>query len=128
MGSQAIQVTGQLIFNNPLVQGIVQQLQQLGLFVPMTGQLAACDSFTAPITTPGALPVSNLTGLGWYFIFNIDQAGGIVQLWSSVSGIPINLMNAGEFCMGRFDTTVTAPALLTTTGTPAQCVYLICEP
>jgi hypothetical protein len=128
MGSQALQVSGQLIFNNPAVFGVIQQLQQLGLFVNVNGQNAVCMPMTVPTGVPLAIPVSSLSALGWYLIINIDQNNGTAQLWNSVSGVPINLINPTEFCMGRFDTSVTAPALLSTGATACQVAIIIVEP
>ena len=126
--TQAIQVSGQLIFNNPAMAGLVQQLQQLGLFVPMTGVNSAQDTMSVPTGSPAAIPVSNLTGLGWYIIINVDPNGGTIVHLSGVSGIEMNFMNPGEFAMGRYGSGVTAPALLSTSANPAQAVYLILEP
>lgn len=128
MGSQAIQITGQVIFNSPAMQGLVFQLQQFGLFVPITGQNAVQYEFTAPITVPAALPVSSLANLGVYIIINIDPSGGTIELLSATDGIAMNAMlNPGEFCLGRFPSNITAPALLSTSAAPSQAAVLIIE-
>lgn len=74
--------------------------------------------------TPAALPVSGLAAPGGFFFFVNNDPTNYIQILTSVSGAAFLRIAPGEMAMGRFDASVTAPAVASAAGTP-QLAYFI---
>jgi hypothetical protein len=105
---------------------ISTQLTVSGLAVAMTGSKYVQGVMNVP-TTPGgtAIPVSALANLGYAMLVNLDTTN-YVQVLSAVSGTVVLKLLPGDVALFRFDSGITAPALLAHTGT-VNVQYLILE-
>lgn len=112
-----IQVTSQLTYTNA-AQGIVAKtLALLGSFFSITGAAYELLDWVVPTTAGGtAIPIAPLASLGWHLIINRD-ATNYNQILTAVSGTAYHHLQPGECSMGRWDTGITAPAMLAHTAT-----------
>lgn len=76
-------------------------------------------------TSATAIEVGNLATLGWFFLKNLDTTNSITIL-TAPGGTAFLSIEAGEFAMGRFAPTVTAPAALSV-GAACLLEFLILE-
>lgn len=71
--------------------------------------LVSNSSYVAP-TASTALPLGSVTVAGgWFFLYNQDLTN-YVTVQTGVSGTSLATVKAGEFCLFRLPSTVTAPA------------------
>jgi hypothetical protein len=93
----------------------------------ITGSNFVNASITVPVTGSGiAIPVSNLANLGMSEFLNQDPVNFVVLL-SAVAGSPLLTMLAGDPAQFRFNSHITAPALLAYGSSPVNVAYFILE-
>ena len=93
------------------------------LLVTVTGNgVNSLNSFTAT-TSAVAIPLGSSTSAGgWIFIQNLDPSN-YVKVLTATGGTVFARLLPGEFCLFRFDNSVTAPAVQANT---ASCNIKFC--
>lgn len=121
-----ITVTGSLQYANP-----AQNIAQVGLSIfntlfSITGKNYVYGTMSVPTASGGtAIPVSNLSNLGWAMLKNNDPTN-YVQILSAVSGTVFLRIPPSGIALFYFDSSVTAPAAQAHTST-VLLEYLILE-
>jgi hypothetical protein len=117
-------ITGVLQFQKGVIAA--ESLSLSSAQFNVTGSKFVKDEQSVPTTAGGtAINIGPLASLGWFMIKNTDTVN-YVQLLNAVSGTVLLKIEPGEIAMGRFDPTVTAPALLANTA-PVVVEFMIVE-
>jgi hypothetical protein len=121
-----IQITASLAYTNG-AQNIAQQILGIaGSLFSITGKNFEEGTMAVPTTSGGtAIPVANLSTLGWA-IFKNNDPSNYISLISAVSGTEFCRLLPGEVALFRFDPGITAPAAIAHTAV-ALLQYLILE-
>ena len=118
-------ISASLAFAKGNVASVARQIVA-GTRYTVTGTDYKIGTQQVPTTAGGtAIDVSGLSGLGWFFLRNLD-ATNYIEVLNAVSGTVFLTLKAGEVAMGRFGASVTAPAALANTATVAL-EYMIVE-
>jgi hypothetical protein len=121
-----IQVAGTLSYANASI-GIASQTLSVTKYVNISGVNFSALTFSVPTTAGGtAIPVSNLSGIGWLYVKNND-ATNYVDIMTATSGTAFARIQPGEFIMLRLAPGITAPAALAHTAA-VSIQYLALEP
>lgn len=124
--SNEIQIAGTLTYVNATV-GIASTTMTVTKYVDISGTAFSSLIFSVPTTSGGtALPISNLSGVGWLFVKNLD-ATNYVELYTATSGTAFAKLLPGEIFMGRLAAAITAPAAKANTAA-VKIQYLALEP
>lgn len=124
--SNELSVTASLQYTNAAKNIASKSLAIQASLFSITGANYAAGTQSVPTTAGGtAIPVGNLTTLGWAMFKNND-ATNYVDILTAASGTAFARIMPGEILLMRITPAMTAPAALAHTA-PVEMEYLILE-
>lgn len=124
--TETISITQAVVATAPAVSSSPKTVSISGVKIQQTGSGVA-SGIQSVTATAAIIPIGALAGgvLGRFAIKNLDGTNN-VSLLPAVAGTPFITLLPGEMAQGRFDPSVTAPAVQSSAGTVLM-EYIVCE-